>query len=150
MPQIEASVVIARKPEEVFEYLADVQNLPVWDVSVVKAEQVGSGLTGLGTRFRGVNKVMGKTFDWTTEVTEFESPRRITFTAVEGRMKFTVTDVLEPVEGGTKFTYRIDAESGLGGVFGRLADPLIVKSQTRTVRANLDTLADLLAEESNH
>jgi NADPH:quinone reductase-like Zn-dependent oxidoreductase len=29
-------------------------------------------------------------------------------------------------------------------VFGRLADPIVEKAQRRTVRANLDTLAELL------
>jgi hypothetical protein len=36
----------------------------------------------------------------------------------------------------------------LGGVFGRLADPLVEKVQRRTVRANLDTLAELLTQAS--
>jgi hypothetical protein len=31
-------------------------------------------------------------------------------------------------------------------VFGKLADPFVQKAHTRTVRANLETLADLLAE----
>ena len=61
-------------------------------------------------------------------------------------MKFTVTSTFEPAEGGTRFTYRIDAESGLGGVFGKLADPLIEKAQGRTVRANLETLSEVLSE----
>ena len=59
-------------------------------------------------------------------------------------MQFTVSNTLEPEGDGTRFTYRVEAESGLGGVFGRLADPLVEKAQRRTVRANLDTLAELL------
>ena len=63
-----------------------------------------------------------------------------------GKITFTATNVFEASPGGTKFTYRIDAASGLGGVFGRLADPLIVRAQARTVRANLETLAELLVD----
>lgn len=147
MPIVEESVVIARSPQDVFDFIVDPANLPVWDASIVKAEQVGTGPVGLGTRNRGTSKIMGKHFDWTTETTEFEPPTRTVATCVEGQIKFSVTTTLEPAPGGTKLTYRVEAESGLGGVFGRLADPFIVKAQTRTVRANLDTLAELLVED---
>jgi hypothetical protein len=78
--------------------------------------------------------------------TDFEPSKRFISTSIEGKIQFVVTNELEPVEGGTQLTYRIDAESGLGGVFGRLADPFIVKAQARTVHANLGTLAELLVE----
>jgi carbon monoxide dehydrogenase subunit G len=146
MPVIEESVFIARPPQDVFDFINDPNNIPVWDASVVKAEQVGSGPVGVGTRTRGTSKIMGIHFDWTTEQAEFDPPTRAVVNSIEGRMSFTVTDMLEPVEGGTNFTYRVDAAAGLGGIFGRLADPFIERAQARTVRANLATLAELLAE----
>ena len=76
MPVVEESVVIARPPEEVFDYLAQADNLPVWDSSIVQAEQVGAGPVGVGTRWRGTSKILGRRFEWTTELTEFDRPRR--------------------------------------------------------------------------
>ena len=146
MPVVEERVFIQRPPGEVFDFIAEADNLPVWDVSVVKAEQVESAPAGPGTHTRGTSKVMGKQFDWITEVTAFEPPTRVVYTSVEGKLHFTVTSLLEPTAGGTNFTLRIDAETGLGGIFGRMADPFIAKAQARTVRANLETLAELLAE----
>ena len=89
---------------------------------------------------------MGRRFHWSTEATEFDPPNRVVNTAVDGPMKFQVALILEPVDGGTKLTYRVDAETGLGGVFGKLADPLIERAQGRTIRANLESLAELLAD----
>ena len=146
MPVVEESVFIARPPQEVFDFITDPAKFPVWDSSVVAAEQLGSGPVGLGTRTRGTNRIIGMQFDWITEQTVFEPPTRSVLTSVEGPLTFTVTSTLEPAEGGTTLTYRIDADPGLGGVFGRLADPFIEKAQTRTVRANLDTLAELLTQ----
>lgn len=146
MPVVEESVFIARSPQEVFDFITDPAKIPVWDASVVAAEQVGTGPIGPGTRTRGTSKIMGRHFDWVTEATQFEPPTRSVLKSVEGPLTFTVTSVLEPAEGGTRLTYRIDADAGLGGVFGRLADPFIEKAQARTVRANLETLAELLAE----
>lgn len=101
---------------------------------------------GVGSRARGTSKIMGRQFDWTTEVTEFDPPRRMVSRAVEGKLEFTVALTTEPAEGGTRLTQRIEASSGLGGIFGKLADPLVERAQGRTVRANLETLAELLAE----
>jgi len=146
MPVVEESVFIARPPQAVFDFVTDPAKLPIWDSSVVAAEPLGTGPVGLGTRARGTSKVMGRHFDWITEQAVFEPPTRSVSKSVEGQLTFTVTNTLEPAEGGTLLTYRIDADAGLGGVFGRLTDPFIEKAQSRTVRANLDTLAQLLAE----
>jgi uncharacterized membrane protein len=148
MPVVEESVVIARSAEEVFDYLAKADNLPEWDSSIVQAEQVGADPVGVGTRWRGTSKILGRRFEWTTEITEFDRPRRSSSRSIEGKLQFTVTILVEPADGGTRFTYRVDAASGLGGVFGRLADPIVERAQARTVRANLDTLAELFAKDS--
>jgi len=146
MPVFEDSVFIACPLQDVFDFMVESENLAVWDSSVVKAEKVGTGPVGLGTRTRGTSKIMGKHLDWATEATEFAPPTRITYTSVEGQIHFVVTNVLESVEGGTRLTYRVDTGSGLGGVFGRLAEPFIEIAQTRTLRANLETLAGLLVK----
>lgn len=89
---------------------------------------------------------MGRRFDWTVEVVEFDPPRRMVSRSVEGKLNFTVRFTLEPAGGGTRVTQRIDADSGLGGIFGKIADPLVERAQGRTVRANLETLAEWLVE----
>ncbi|WP_181762593.1 MULTISPECIES: SRPBCC family protein [unclassified Pseudarthrobacter] len=146
MPVVEESVVIARPPQEVFDFLSRFENIAVYDSSVTSSGQVGEGPVGLGSRGRGTSKVMGQQFDWVVEVIEFDPPRRMVSRSVEGKLDFTVTFELEPADGGTRVTQRIDAASGLGGVFGKLADALVARAQGRTVRANLETLAEWLAE----
>lgn len=147
MPVFEDSVFIARTLQDVFDFMVESANLAMWDASVVKAEKVGTGPVGLGTRTRGTSRIMGKDFAWATEATEFLPPTRITYTSVEGQLHFAVTNALEAVEGGTRLTYRVDTDSGLLGVFGRLADPFIEKAQALTLRANLEALAALLVEK---
>ncbi len=149
MAVIEESVFIAQPPDVVFDYLSKADNLPEWDSSVVQAEQLGTNPVGVGTRSRGTSKVLGRRFEWTTEVIEFDPPRRATFRSVAGKLNFTVTNILEPVDGGTQYTYRVEAASGLGGIFGRLADPIVGRAQGRTIRANLETLAEMLVEQPN-
>lgn len=144
MPVIEETVFIRRAPAEVFNFMADPANFAVWDSSVVEAAQENDGPPGIGSRTRGTSKVLGRHIHWVTEGTEFDPPNRILNTGVEGPLKFTVGATFEPVDGGTQLTYRLEAESGLGGVFGKMADSIIQRAQARTVRANLETLAELL------
>lgn len=146
MAVIEESVYIARPQQEVFDFLTKSENIPIWDSSVIRAEQVGDGPVETGTRSKGTSKIMGRHFDWVTETTVFDPPNKLAIESVGGDFKFSISNSLEPQGDGTRFTYRIDADSGLGGVFGKLADSLVEKAHARTVRANLETLADLLAE----
>ena len=148
MPQVDENIFIKQTPQTVFDYLIQAENLPVWDVSVVKAEQVDQNPVGLGTRTKGASKIMGKQFDWTTEITTFEPASQVAWTSVDGGVQFSVNYVLAPEAGGTRVTVHLEAQPGLGGVFGRMTDPFIAKVQARTMRANLETLADLLAQES--
>jgi carbon monoxide dehydrogenase subunit G len=129
--------VIIPPPEEVFDFLTRTENIPVWDSSVIRAEQVGEGPVGLGTRSRGTSKIMGRHFDWVTENVHFDSPKESVIRSVEGDLSFTISNHLEPQGEGTKLTYRVEADS------------FVEKAHTRTVRANLKTLADLLAEHPN-
>ena len=75
MPVVEESVVIARPPQEVFEFLSRFENIAVYDSSVTSSGQVGDGPVGMGSRGRGTSKIMGQQFDWVVEVVEFDPPR---------------------------------------------------------------------------
>jgi uncharacterized membrane protein len=148
MPVVEDNTYIARSPEEVYEYLSRPENLPLWDASILQVEQLDPGPLARGTRWRGTTKVMGRRFDWTTEITDAEPPNRMGSRSIEGKLTFEVVYVLEPEGPGTRLFYRVEAASGLGGAFGRFADPLVQSAQARSVRASLERLAGLLGSSA--
>jgi hypothetical protein len=148
MPVVQESVTIKRDPDELFEYLIQAENLPVWDSATIEAVQLTPGPPGLGTRTRGVSKLLGRRVEWVTEITAFEPGRLATWTSVEGPFKLCATSTVEPTASGSRYTYRVEGESGLGGVFGRLTDPFVARALSRIVRTNLATLADLMAAEA--
>ena len=151
MAVVEESIVIPRPPEEVFGYVADAEHLPSWDNSIVEAGWDGPHEPSVGSRVHGTSKILGRRFHWVSEFTEVEPARLLRFQSVDGPMRFVITELLEPEDGGraTRFTWRVDADPGLGGVFGRLADPLVERAQGRTVRNNLETLAEILTEHED-
>jgi hypothetical protein len=92
----------------------------------------------------GTTSVLGRKLDWVIEVVEFDPPVRSRAKSTEGRLPFETRYTLDATADGTRFTYRIDAESGLGGIFGRLGDPIVTRAQARTVRTNLANLKEIL------
>ncbi|RDV10999.1 hypothetical protein DXK94_07490 [Arthrobacter sp. RT-1] len=145
MPVTEESITIARPPQEVFDFLANFENLSAFDAFVTASGQVGDGPPGLGTRGRGTTRFMGQQFDWMVEFTEFEPPRRMVSRSVEGKRDVTATFTLEPADGGTRVTERIET-GAMGGLLGRLPDPLVNRLLGRSLRGNLKTLSRVLAE----
>ena len=148
MPTIEESIVIAAPADKVFGFLADGRNAPVFDSSCIRCEPEGDGVPAAGSRWKGATKVLGREFEWTSEYTEFEPDRLVAIESVESKVPFRIRTEVTPEGDGTRVNYRLEADSGLGGFFGRLADPLVVKAQTRTVKANLESLKDLMENDA--
>jgi hypothetical protein len=76
----------------------------------------------------------------------FEPPAKSVIPSVDGQLNFSISNILEPEGSGSRLTYHLEVDSGMRGIFGKLADPLVQKTHTRTVHANVETLADLLTE----
>jgi len=148
MPVIEETVIITRPAMEVFDFLMLAENLPGWDSSMLECVQVGSGPVTVGTRYRGASKILGRRIEWTTEVTEFVPGVRAVSRSVEGPLSFTVSYEVSASPKGTALRYRLAAESGLDGAFGRAMEPIVQRAQTTVVRANLGTLASLLEQRA--
>jgi uncharacterized membrane protein len=148
MPVIDETVVIGRPAAEVFDFLALAENLPRWDSSILECVQVGSGVVTVGTRYRGASRIVGRRIEWTTEVTEFAPGVRMVSQSVDGPLTFAVSYEVSASPAGTTLRYRLAAESGLGGAFGRALEPIIERAQTKVVRANLDKLASLLEQRA--
>lgn len=144
MPVIDESVTVQAPLAAVFDFLVDGRNLPAWDSSITECVRVGPGPIEVGTRFRGASKIMGRRIEWTTEVVELVAGVRAASRSVDGTLEFSVRYELAEVPDGTSVRYLLVADSGLGGAFGRVMEPLVEKAQTKVVRANLATLAGRL------
>jgi uncharacterized membrane protein len=146
MPVVEESVVVARPQQEVFDFLANFENLSAYDAFVAASGQVGDGPPGLGTRGWGTTRYMGQQFDWKVEFTEFEPPRRMVSRSVEGTRDITATFTLEPAGGGgTRVVERLET-GAMGGLLGKLPGPLVNRLLGGSLRRNLKTLGRVLAE----
>jgi uncharacterized protein YndB with AHSA1/START domain len=140
----ECSVVVQRKPEEVFAYLADVRRHAEWSPKAYRVDGL-DGPVGLGTRFTSygwVPKDAEHRND--VEVTLFEPPSRLRFTAHERGEDDLSTYVLTRQGDATKVDKLIDMPKpgGLGGalfpiVVGGFIKPATQKGM-KMLKVNLE------------
>ncbi|MDH3306210.1 MAG: SRPBCC family protein [Acidimicrobiia bacterium] len=112
-------VTVNRTPVEVFEYLRDVHRHNEWSPKPYRAEGI-EGPVEAGSTFSSVGWVPGDSEHHNdVEVTAFQPPDRIEFTATEQGEKFISTYVLTSQGDGTKLEKILDMPrpDGVQGIF---------------------------------
>jgi uncharacterized protein YndB with AHSA1/START domain len=140
--RVEESIEIDLPVEEVFAHVAKPENLPEWSNLAVEVKGE-PGPLGEGDTFIIVGKFLGRRLETTYERISIEPNRRYTDRATGGPVPdqaWTYTFEELPA-GGTRLTRAVEGEPGW---FFKLADPLIERALKRQVRADLETLKDLL------
>ena len=131
MPQASYSVVITRPIDAVFAFIADGERCPEWRTVVSDIKRVSGD--GVGARYaQGIKGPMGRRVAADYEVTVFEPPRRLEFQTITGPARPHGRYDLEPVDGGTRLTFSLDAT--LGGVQRLLLGSMVQRTMDSEVR----------------
>jgi carbon monoxide dehydrogenase subunit G len=143
MARTEHTVVVERPPDEVFAFLTDVSSVPEWQSGAVEVRQLEpEPSVGVGTKYVQVLKFLGRQFEATIEVTEYEPGRRFSIKTLSGPVPFQVQHTLEPSNGGgTKL--RVTLEGEPGGLF-KIAEPIVMRNAQRQVANDFATLKRLV------
>ena len=139
--RIQESVQINRPLDEVYEYVANPENLPEWTGTVIETRKDTSGPLLEGSTFTTVGKFLGRRIESPFEVTAHEFPRRHSHKSTGGPLPTEWTLTFEEVAGGTRYTQVAEGEPG--GLFG-LVGPLLERVGRRQLRTDLENLKDLL------
>ncbi len=139
--RIEESVEINRPPQEVFEYVANPENLPEWTGTAIEARKDTPGPLLEGSSFTTIGKFLGRRFETPFEVTAHDFPRLHSHKSTGGPFPMEWTLTFEEVAGGTRYTQVAEGEPG--GFFG-LVGPLLERVGRRQLRTDLENLKDLL------
>jgi uncharacterized protein YndB with AHSA1/START domain len=98
---IEASSeeTLDRPPGEVFDFLADTANEPLWNPDLISVEQVSPGPVGPGSVRRGEYRHIGAI---ESTVVDYDRPRRLGFHAIGRQAELTLAFRFDAVDGGTR------------------------------------------------
>jgi hypothetical protein len=147
MNRFEVSVVIDRPMARVWEYLNTTVNELIWHSSAVERDPLTDGPLKKGSRTRQVDRFLGRRLETEWEVTELHDYlRRDRTLGVPFDME--VEWRLEPVDDATRFTMTMASEAGSRGLFGKLADPVVMQIAKRDWQTNLENLKDILEVET--
>jgi len=110
--RIEKSIIIARAPEQVWEFIADARNDPRWCEKVVSVEQVAGEGPGPGARYRALHRPrpFKPPVSLAIEVAEFLPPHRLRWREEDADGVFDVAYTLVPAKNGTRLSQLDDID----------------------------------------
>ncbi|HEX5013642.1 MAG TPA: SRPBCC family protein [Candidatus Limnocylindrales bacterium] len=146
MARAEASVHIERSPEDVFAFVSEVANNPLWRKNVVRMEWLDDGPMRVGRRGRQTQKVLGREWTVEAEIVEWDPPQRVTWEARQGPVTARSWVRVEPDGTGSLATGGADGgfKGPIGGLLTRLAAPRMLKqaeSDLQALRRRLESSA---------
>lgn len=141
MESVELSFVINRPVEQVFAYLANLENDAEWRREWVEARQTSDGPPGVGATFRLDGELLGRRIPTVYEVIEYEPNRTAAWKAVSGPLPLTFRRIFEGVDGRTQVTNRYEVE--LSG-FLKLVKPLVINMGKRQLQGDIPRLKELM------
>ncbi len=138
MATITATTEVDRPVEDVFAFVADSRNDPLWCRTVLECEQTHGDGPGPGARYRAVHKPGPKASELRIEALEYDAPRRIKWRQVDDAGTFVVTFDLEPIGPGSTRLTQTD-ETSWNGVF-RVLSPLLHRVVRKTLPKQFEAL----------
>ena len=127
--------------DRAFGFMADFANAAQWDPGVTSAHRVDAGTVGLGSEFDLTVPFGGRAKTLRYRITDFESDRRVTFTATTSMLRSVDTLSFEARPAGCEMTY--DADLRLTG-FAAIANPLLALAFRRIGDRARDSLRQVL------
>jgi uncharacterized protein YndB with AHSA1/START domain len=141
MTKVKASIWIARPAEDVFNYVADPENVALWAGPVLEAKKTSPGPTGVGTTSTRKSQLLGRTMESNYEITAFEPGQLYGDKTTSGPVNIEARIKFDEDNGGTDVTIEGDIEAGS---FFKLAEPVMARVVGRQPETDAQTLKDLL------
>lgn len=133
MAHVCGEVVIEAPVDEVFDFVADERNEPKYNPRIARAEKLGDGPVGEGSRFVAQPAGMGSGGAMTVEILEYDRPYRFHNVIRSSYMQVDGTVTFTNQRGGTLL--RWDWDMGLTGPM-KIFSPVLALIAPRWERRN--------------
>ncbi|WP_328988512.1 SRPBCC family protein [Kribbella sp. NBC_01245] len=138
--QFTNTIRIDRQPTDVFAYLAQFENVPMWNYAISETQKISDGPVGVGSQYRQARTIPSPSEELFT-VTEFEPGNRLAIRGAIGPFQGDITYLLEPDGTATTLANTMDLKA-TGPL--RLIAPLTGSRVKSAVAANLEVLKQIL------
>ena len=114
MKRYEHSIEIERPVEEVFDFISQPENFPLWQESLLEIRREAKGPLRVGSEVTEIRRFMGRKMETTWTCTEHEPCERSSIEEDEGLVPFKGTFELEALGGSTLFTWTVETPGPRG------------------------------------
>jgi uncharacterized protein YndB with AHSA1/START domain len=149
MAHVEHRTLIRTSLEEAFDYVVQPSTRPEWLGSVYEVTDISKGDISVGTTWNEKQKIAGRVFEYSCEMTEYERPKiwAMEFTVLG--IKNRLINTFEPDGERIRMTLIIDYTIP-GSFFGKVADQLLFERIfEKTCRENAGTLKIILESKAS-
>ena len=136
MFELEETVAIAKPIEDVWAFVMDVTQEPLWQTTLTEVRRLTDGPLTTGSQVQETRRFLGRRIDTLWEMVEADGPVRSSIRSVKAPFAWSGTYALRPEDRGTRFTLSLRADPA--GFF-RLAEPVVQRMVRRELAGNLAT-----------
>jgi len=147
MPRGTWYVDIDRPVADVFAFVAEGANNPLWRKAAIEDTWLDDGPMRPGRRGRAVRADHGLKFVLIAEIVKWDPPNFVSYRIVEG-MPLTESYRFDPLGEGTRLTIDIDGPPFPNNIIGRVFGPLVDRGMVRQGKRDFATLKRLLESPS--
>lgn len=140
MKRVEDSASIPAPPDEVFAYLADLDNVSEWQGGVTSARRTSDGPIGVGTTALVTRELMGQRIEAPLTLNEYEPPRRLGIGSEVSGIRVQAALDLAPSGDGqaTDLAFAMEIR---GSGFSSFMESMVASAAREEIRASLDRIA---------
>jgi hypothetical protein len=132
--------------EEVFAFLADLENTPFWDPAIEVIWKTSPSSVGVGTTYRQIRSAPER-IEQILEVITFDPPRRLIVEGEIGHFRARIGYALEVAAEATRLTNWVELDPP--STISRVVVPVAASQIKASVASNLDRLKRTL-EDTRH
>jgi uncharacterized protein YndB with AHSA1/START domain len=141
MQTFQNTVTIHRPADEVFAFLADFENIPIWNYAIEETSKTSAGPVRVGTRYRQTRYIPARSAEEFV-VTVFEPASRLAIHGQIGPFQATISYELEAVADATTLVNTVELDPTQAKL--RLLAPLAAPRIKAAVAQNLGKLSQVM------
>jgi hypothetical protein len=145
MISFDNAIDIARAPDDVYAYLADLEHTPEWNWAITRTEKVTPGPVGIGTRYRQTRSVPHPAVEF-IEINGLDPGRSIGIAGMLEPFRARLSYQVAATSVGTRLMSRVQLSTPVP--LGPLGDVLGSRVKASVVE-NLNVLRELLERPLN-
>ncbi|MEM7348034.1 MAG: SRPBCC family protein [Chloroflexota bacterium] len=144
MIRVDITIEVERPSDEVFDYISNFENNPLWQSGMQEATITSKGPLGVGTTYVQGAKFLGRRIESNFEVLAYEPGRMVKAKSTSGTFPIEFMRSVTPMDTGTMVSAVIKGDAT--GIF-KIAQPLLAPMVKRQIEADYANLKRVLEED---